>query len=187
VRAERGAVPAGPAAAASGGGSAFDDAYLEHGALVAAVALRVVRSRSVAEEITHDVFLAYWQAPERLDPRRGSLRTLLCVMSYHRSIDWLRADESRQQREARWALYGGTGEPCDADVDRRTGVRHVRAALRQLPTPQRQAIEMVFYDELTHVEAARRLGVPLGTLKARVRIGIRRLAAALGPLLLDAG
>src|SRR5919202_3696921 len=169
---------------AGGDLEALDALYGRYARPVFSLALRVLGDEGEAEEVTQDVFERAWQHAAAFDQRRGRLATWLLSMTHHVAIDAVRKRQRRPQ------LVGG--EPgalalqlaADPSADvAGTSVEHVqgaqiRRALRALPDPQRQAIELAYFGGLSHLEIAAALGDPLGTVKARIRRSMDRLRAA---------
>lgn len=169
---------------------ALDEAYRAYGALVHGVALRVVRDAHTAEEITQDVFVYAWQHVERHDMARGTVAAWLLTLARSRGIDRLRARQSQDRRVEGLAQEVAAIEPlpqADALTDLVAGdeARRVRAALATLPREQREALEIAYFEGLSHSETAARLGAPLGTVKTRIRQGMLRLRSALDSPLPD--
>lgn len=159
---------------------ALAEAYRRHGGAVYALARRVVRDPGVAEEVTQEVFVRLWTAPDRFDPDRGSLRSWLLSQTHGRSIDRLRADSSRRLREERHAQrtadagYDVEREAWDLAVADR-----LKDVMADLPDGERQAIELAYFDGYTYREVARLLDTPEGTIKSRIRAGLKRMRAGL--------
>ncbi len=156
--------------------------YDRYGRLVYSVALRITGDRDVAEEITQDVFLRCWNTIDRFEPDRTTLAGWLLSIAHHRAIDELRSRRSKQRRsetpiENVWNL--ATRDPA---LDEAVVRDEVRRALSHLPAAQREAIDLIFWGGLTRREAAQRLGVPLGTLHTRLRLGMNKLRDTLAHL-----
>jgi RNA polymerase sigma-70 factor (ECF subfamily) len=159
---------------------ALAEVYRRHGGAVFALARRVLRDPGLAEEVVQEVFTRLWSSPERFDAERGSLRSWLLAQVHSRSIDRLRSDTSRKQREERDARrtveagYDVEREAWDLVVADR-----VRDVLATLPDGERQAVELAYFDGYTYREVARLLDVPEGTIKSRIRSGLKRLRTEL--------
>lgn len=159
---------------------ALAEAYRRHCGAVYGLARRVVRDDGLAEEVVQEVFVRLWTAPDRFDPERGSLRTWLLSQAHGRSIDRLRSDAARRQREERDAQRTAAGgydlerEAMDLVVSER-----VREVMNSLPEPERHALELAYFDGYTYREVAVILDVPEGTIKSRIRAGLKRLRADL--------
>lgn len=165
---------------------AFRALYERHGSAVLAVAQSVVRDRTTAEDIVHDVFTGFWRNPHTFEPGRGQFVAWLLRVTRNRGIDIL-----RKRRDVAFANAPASadGEPVDPgywlqDSDPspevqavRSGLAgEVRAALRTLPDEHRQLLELAYFGGLTQREIAERLGRPLGTVKTQMRTSLRRLA-----------
>lgn len=156
--------------------SALAEAYRRHGGAVFALARRVARDAGVAEDVVQEVFVRLWDAPDRFDPERGSLRSWLLSQGHSRAIDRLRSDNSRRLREERDAQrtavagYDLEREAWDLAVAER-----VREVLSELPDGERQAIQLAYFDGYTYREVAALLDAPEGTVKSRIRAGLARL------------
>ncbi len=166
---------------AAGGDQALRELYRQCGTTVLAVALRMLRDRGEAEDVVQETFLELWRRAELYDARRATPATWAVVIARSRAIDRLRARSS-----ARRALDAQRGEPPPAQpavepVEAREQRERVRAALAELPPEQRSAVELAFFEGLTHSEIAARLKQPLGTVKTRVRLAMEKLEARLGP------
>src|ERR1700683_4084719 len=163
---------------------ALAEVYRRHGGAVYGLAKRVLNNGAEAEDVTQEVFLRLWNQPDRFDPTRGSLRSFLLAQSHARAVDAVRSSSSRRQREARDAMrtartrYDIQHEVWDLAV-----ADQVATAMGALPVEERRAIELAYYDGRTYREVARLLGQPEGTVKSRIRNGMRRMRAALA----DAG
>ena len=159
--------------------AAFYDATRE---LVYGFALRIVRDRSIAEEVTLDVYLQIWRQAASYRPERGSPETWLLTIARTRSIDRLRSTRARRRREEPLdgRLEAGIDRPGQSEepgrrIEEAERRESVAAALRKLPSAQRQAVELAFFEGLTHHEISLHLDLPLGTVKTRIRLGMLRL------------
>jgi len=158
---------------------ALAEAYRRHGGAVFALALRVIGDRGRAEDVTQTVFTALWDEADRFDPERGSLRSYLLTMAHRRSVDLLRSEGRRRDREARLAGLADAPYDLEREVWDLTVGERVRAALDTLELGERQAIEMAYFGGHTYREVATLLGEAEGTVKSRIRYGLRRLRVAL--------
>lgn len=154
--------------------------YDRYHLLAFSLALRVVNDRGRAEDVVQDAFLAVWRKAASYAEARGSVKTWLTSIVRNRAIDVVRARrESDGDDEAvLLALRDprpGVVEQVTASLDRQT----VRTAIAQLPLEQRQAIAMAYFEGLSHSEISDATGLPLGTVKSRIRLGMHRLKAAL--------
>ena len=163
---------------------ALAEAYRRHGGAVYGLAKRVLQSAPEAEDVTQEVFLRLWNQPDRFDPARGSLRSYLLAQTHGRAVDAVRSSASRRLREAKDAMrrarsaYDMQHEAWDLTL-----ADQVTRAMGELPDEERRAIELAYFDGRTYREVARLLDQPEGTIKSRIRNGMRRMRAALS----DAG
>ena len=159
---------------------ALAEAYRRHGGAVFGMARRVLGEPAVAEEVVQEVFLRLWNEPDRFDPERGSLRSFLLAQTHGRAVDLLRSDTSRRRREERDARKTAeAGYDLEHEVWDLTVSEWVKEAMQQLPREERQAIGLAYFGGLTYREVASVLGAPEGTVKSRIRAGLRRLRGAL--------
>ncbi len=159
---------------------ALAETYRRHGGAVFALARRVVRDDGIAEEVVQEVFLRLWTSPERFDPERGSLRSWLLAQTHSRSIDRLRSDGARRQREERDAQRtAASGYDVEREAMDLVVADRVDEVMAGLPLAERQALELAYFDGYTYREVAQILDTPEGTIKSRIRAGLRRLRADL--------
>ncbi len=137
---------------------------------------RVVRDPARSEEVTQEVFVELWRQAARFDSARGGVRGWAATIARRRAVDRVRSEQSLRDRQLRDAATpaGVPLSPPDVAIDALDRDR-ARRALTELSEAQRQALELAYFDGLTHVEIAERLGVALGTVKARSRDGMIRL------------
>jgi RNA polymerase sigma-70 factor, ECF subfamily len=162
---------------------AFDRAYKEHRGAAFTAAQGVLRDAAAAEDVVQDVFMALWRKPKSYDPARGSLSSYVKMMARSRALDRWRTrgareaavERSRRQIETQPAAGEDAAEP----VIRRDGRRRVLRALDTLPGDQREAVLLAFGGEMTAREIADAVGVPLGTAKSRVRLGLAKARSEL--------
>jgi RNA polymerase sigma-70 factor (ECF subfamily) len=159
---------------------ALAEAYRRHAGAVFGLAKRLLNDHAQAEEIVQEVFLRLWNEPDRFDPDRGSLRSFLLAHSHGRSVDSLRSSTSRRRREDNDArATAHSGYDVDREVWDLTLAAQVREALADLGDGERAAIEMAYFGGLTYREVAERLGEAEGTVKSRIRVGLKRLRTTL--------
>jgi len=156
--------------------SALAEAYRRHAGAVFGLARRLLIEPALAEEIVQEIFLRLWNDPTRFDPERGTMRSYLLTQTHGRSVDMLRADTSRRAREERDARRTAeSGYDIEHEVLDMATSDHVRRSLEALPTDERQAIELAYFGGYTYREVATRLDQPEGTVKSRIRSGLKRL------------
>lgn len=153
-------------------------------ALAFSVALRVVGDPARAEDVVQDAFLSVWRRAGSYTPGRGSAKTWLTSVVRNRAIDVVRATREHAVEDQDQVLLSlqdtapGVHDQVAASLDG----AETRRALGELPEEQRQAIAMAYFAGLSHTEIADRTGLPLGTVKSRVRLGIQRMRQSLAPL-----
>jgi RNA polymerase sigma-70 factor (ECF subfamily) len=167
----------------AGDDRALSMVYDQHADLVFGLARRVTRDEQLARDITQEVFTYLWELPDRVDLNRGSLRAYLAVLTHRRAVDEIRRSERRARTEAaspRTELADGP-EVGVVDAAAREWCRsQLAAGLARLPVEQRVAVELAYYDGLTYKQVARRLGIPEGTAKSRLRMAMTKLRSLLG-------
>lgn len=169
------------AAVAAGDRTAYSRLYDDIADTVYGLAKKVVVDPARAQEIAQDVLFEVWQKADRFDPSRGSAITWIAVMTRRRAIDVVRSAESSRLREERVTKDGGAQpDPVGEGIIDREEQRRVRRAMDSLSDLQREALELAFYRDLTHTQVAEALGAPLGTVKTRIRDGLKRLSAEMG-------
>ena len=167
---------------AQGDQQAFASLYDALAPLVHGLVLRVVRDPAQSEEVTQEVFLDVWRQAKRFDADRGHARAWITVTAHRRAVDRVRAAQSATDRDLREGIKDFQ-ESYD-DVQHRVEValdsERVHRALDALSEAQREAIRLAYYGGYTYPEVAQALGLPLGTVKTRIRDGMIRLRDALG-------
>lgn len=148
------------------------------------LAQRVARRPFLAEEIVQEAFLAVWRNPAGYDERRGSVKSWLMGMVHHRAVDLVRREETQRRRaqDPRAREASTAPDPAESVVDEIGAPQEraaVRSALEGLPAEQRRVIELMYFDGLSQSKIAEQLGLPLGTVKSRTLLGMRRLRTAL--------
>ena len=156
--------------------SAFEALYDAYHRLVYGIALRILADISAAEDVTQAVFLKLWSSPDIF--QSGNFGAWIARVARNRSLDVLRSKSARSEGELPESI------PDDHRMEERAFANldgaKVRTALASLPEEQRHPIELGFFEGITHEEIARRTGIPLGTVKTRIRSGLRRLRSLLG-------
>jgi RNA polymerase sigma-70 factor (ECF subfamily) len=167
----------------AGDTAAFAAVYDRHAAGAYGLACRIVRSRATAQDVVQEAFLSLWRS-DRYCAEKGSLRTFLLSIVRNRAIDVLRKERrcGAEDRGDDRALVGLSAvDRTDAEVEQRELECHLRAALTKLPAAQQRALELAFFDGLTHHEIALELDEPIGTIKGRIRLGLEKLRAEIEP------
>jgi RNA polymerase sigma-70 factor, ECF subfamily len=166
-----------------GDAQAFEIVYERHSAAAFSLAYRMMGTRSGAEDVTQDAFLSLWRSGARYDRARGSVRTWVLGIVHHRAIDALRRstvhDKRRASDEGIEERFEAP-ERTDVEAARREEAGTVRNALGTLPADQCQVIELAYFGGFTHTEIAEMLEAPVGTIKGRMRLGLKKMRAQLG-------
>jgi RNA polymerase sigma factor (sigma-70 family) len=172
-----------------GGGDeeAFRSLFAAYGSPAMALAARVVRQRHLAEEIVQEAFLSLWLTPEIYDESRGSVKAWLMTMVHHRAVDAVRREEAQRRRSD--DLVAGfreaSSDPSEDVVEAVAAPAEraaVREALASLPPEQRAVLELMYFDGLSQTQVAEKTGAPLGTVKSRALLGMRRMRSELARL-----
>lgn len=159
---------------------ALAEAYRRHAGAVFALSRRLIRETNLAEEVVQEVFVRLWNTPDKFDPGRGSLRSYLLAQAHGRSVDLLRSESSRRVREERDARrQAESGYDLEREVWDLAVADHVKEALQELPDDERRAIELAYFGGHTYREVAVLLEQPEGTVKSRIRAGLKRLRSNL--------
>ena len=158
----------------------FERVYREHSGVAFAAAVRVLNDAGAAEEVVQDCFAQLWTRPHTFDARRGSLRTYIAMLARSRAIDRTRSQAARDAATERLtATLSAQNEVSAAErAIERERTANVVSLVDRLPDPQREAVLLAFGRELTATEIARCVGIPVGTAKGRVRLGLAKLRAA---------
>lgn len=172
-------VTSGLQRAALGDHGAFAQVYDATSARAFGVALRILRDVAQAEEVVQEAYLHVWRFSARFDPARGGAVTWILMIVHSKAVDRVRAVEREGRRETvAYESDARSGSDDDATftaVSDRWEATRVRRAMAALTSAQREAIHLAYFDGYTHVEVADRLGLPVGTVKSRIRSGLRRL------------
>jgi RNA polymerase sigma-70 factor (ECF subfamily) len=158
---------------------ALADLYDQFGSFVYGLAARVIGDRRAAEDVSQDVFLYVWEHPQTFEPERGRMRTFLGTLAHRRAVDYVRREEARRRRGERDAAMQVSVPDVDEMAMALVAAERVRAEVERLPVEQREAIELAYFGGRTYRQVADELGIPEGTAKSRLRLGLRRIADAL--------
>ncbi len=157
---------------------AFEAAYARFATLLYSTAYHVLGNAEDAQDCVHDALSRVWRSPDAYDRSRGAIRSFLTVCVRNEAITRLRSKQRRSRLHERVAA-----EPVEHDEIAVVDVvehQRLRAAMARLPDEQRRPLELAYFEQKTHVEIAAQLEVPLGTIKSRIALGLRKLAMALG-------
>ncbi len=162
---------------------AFEVFYDRHGGVAYSLAYRIVGERGAAEDVTQEAFISIWRSGARYDAARGSVRTWMLGIVRNRAIDFLRSKAGRAPKldfdddavlEHRPAV-----EQTESEALQRETAREVRGVLDELPGEQAKVIQLAYFGGFSHSEIAGMLGVPLGTVKGRMRLGLEKIRGEL--------
>lgn len=166
----------------------FSAAYERHHRSVYAAAYRICGNPALAQDVVQDVFLRLWRRPAAFDPSRGELGSYLRLVARSRALDlWRESQAFGRARDRLEVVVAHEATPASADgpalrVERADGRQRALGAVGALPAVQRDALVMAYWGEMTAAEIARRTGVPLGTAKSRLRLGLAKLRDGLAPV-----
>ncbi len=161
---------------------AFEVLYDRHSGVAFSLAYRIVGARAQAEDVVQEAFLSIWRSGARYDRARGSVRTWVLGIVHNRAIDGLRRATVHDKRRASddgIEERFESGDRTDVEVARREEAGTVRQAMDVLPPEQSQVIELAYFGGFTHSEIAEMLGMPIGTVKGRMRLGLEKMRGAL--------
>jgi len=148
--------------------------YDRYSSVVYGVALRILQDTGAAEDLLQDIFLQLWRKPDAFDSSRGSLGAWLAVIARNRSIDRLR--QRRPESDIEDCVIASSTDLRD-ETERSLVIEKVRVVMNEMSPDQRTAMELAFFEGLTHTEIAEKTGEPLGTIKTRIRSGLQMLRA----------
>jgi RNA polymerase sigma-70 factor (ECF subfamily) len=156
---------------------AFAILYDRHGRAAFSLAYRVMSERQAAEDLVQDAFLKLWRSAPSYRPERGSVRTWLLSIVHNRGIDQLRSHASRRRTQDRIEASAPRSQPSEAFAEtwRNSQRDQVREALNTLPPEQVKILELAYFSGYTHVQISGLLDVPLGTMKGRMRLGLKKI------------
>lgn len=158
---------------------AFRAIYDRHAAASHGLAYRMLRERAAAEDVVQEAFIALWRTRHDYRPERGSLRSWLLTITRNRAIDAIRRARHDTRTELVTDREREAPERTDEEALLHLEAADIGIALRTLPDLQRQAVELSYFGGLSQTEIAERLGIPLGTVKSRLRLALRKLATQL--------
>ena len=163
--------------AATSDAEAFAALYDRHARSAYSLAYRMMGEKQAAEDIAQDAFLKVWRSAESYRAQRGSVRTWILSIIHNRAIDQLRSMASRRRMQDKVEASVPRSQPSEAfsEIWRNSQREQVREALGALPQEQLKILELAYYSGYTHVEIAELLGLPLGTVKGRMRLGLKKM------------
>lgn len=153
--------------------------YDRYGRIAYALAYRILGEPEAAEDVVHDGFISAWRGATSYRSERGNVRGWLLSIVHHRAVDVLRRKTTFRPAPLEFAEQRPADDDTAEEATRNVEHATVRAALEALPQAQRRTIELAYFGGYTHVELAQIMGVPLGTVKGRMRIGLQKLRRAL--------
>ena len=165
------------AAMAQGDQAALASFYSRHAKRIYSVALRVLRDPSAAEDVMQEIFIQIWRNPTSFAAIKGSLEGWLAVVTRNRAIDVIRA---RKPAESIGDLALPSSQNLAAEVEHSLALDQIKHLVATLPAEQRKAVEMAYFQGLTHTEIAMKTGDPLGTVKTRIRVALQTLRRGIG-------
>jgi RNA polymerase sigma-70 factor (ECF subfamily) len=167
---------------ARGDEHALADLYDRHARMIFSLALRILQVRADAEDIVQEVFAQVWAQARRYDPSRGAVAAWMLTLARSRAIDRLRARRARPETAGEATAAERVPDAAatqDLELLSAEQVSRLQRALEHLPNAQREALELAYYEGLTHAEVAVRLAEPLGTIKTRIRQAVIKLRESL--------
>src|SRR6185295_12930482 len=168
-----------------GDAAAFEAVYDRHATAAFSLAYRMTGTRNTAEDVVQEAMLSLWRSGARYDRTRGSVRTWVLGIVHNRAIDALRRSMVHDRRRASDEGIEDrfeSGERTDVEVARRDEARQVRTALRSPPAEQSHVIELAYFGGFSHSEIADMLHTPIGTVKGRMRLGLKKMRGELNGL-----
>jgi RNA polymerase sigma-70 factor (ECF subfamily) len=163
--------------AGQGEAQAFAVLYDRHSRAAYSLAYRMMGEKQAAEDLVQDGFLKVWRGAEGYRAERGSVRTWILSIVHNRGIDQLRSTASRRRTQEKVEASAPVSQPSEAFAEtwRNSQREQVREALGTLPQEQLKILELAYFSGYTHVEIAELLGLPLGTVKGRMRLGLKKV------------
>jgi RNA polymerase sigma-70 factor (ECF subfamily) len=163
--------------AGDGDAQAFAVLYDRHSRAAYSLAYRMMNGRQAAEDLAQDAFLKVWRAATSYGADRGGVRTWILSIVHNRGIDQLRSHATRRRTQDKVETSAARSQPSEAFAEtwRNSQREQVREALNTLPQEQLKILELAYFSGYTHMEIAENLDVPLGTVKGRMRLGLKKL------------
>lgn len=160
-----------------GDSQAFAVLYDRHGKAVYSLAYRMMGERQAAEDLVQDVYLRVWRSTASYRADRGSVRTWMLRIVRNRGVDQLRSLSTRRRTQDKVEASAQTSQPSEAFAEtwRNSQREQVRDALKALPPEQLEILELAYFSGYTHVEIAELMDLPLGTVKGRMRLGLKKI------------
>lgn len=160
-----------------GDSQAFAVLYDRHGKAAYSLAYRMMGERQAAEDLVQDAFLRVWRSTASYRAARGSVRTWMLRIVHNRGVDQLRSLSSRRRTQDKVEASAQTSQPSEAFAEtwRNSKREQVRDALKALPPEQLKILELAYFSGYTHVEIAELMDLPLGTVKGRMRLGLKKI------------
>jgi RNA polymerase sigma-70 factor (ECF subfamily) len=162
---------------------AFEVFYDRHGGVAYSLAYRIVGERGAAEDVTQEAFISIWRSGARYDAARGSVRTWMLGIVRNRAIDFLRSKTGKAPKldfdDDSILEHRPAAEQTESEALERETAQEVRGALDELPGEQAKVIQLAYFGGFSHSEIAGMLGVPLGTVKGRMRLGLEKIRGEL--------
>ncbi len=161
----------------SGDSGAFAALYDRHSRAAFSLAYRMMGGRQAAEDLVQEVFLRVWRSTGSYKAGRGSVRTWILSIVHHRGVDLLRSAASRRRTQDKVEASAESSQPSEAfsEAWRNTQRDEIRQALGTLPPEQLKILELAYFSGYTHMEIADLLDLPLGTVKGRMRLGLKKI------------
>jgi RNA polymerase sigma-70 factor (ECF subfamily) len=160
---------------------ALEVIYSRYGSNVYGLALQVLKSPDLAQDVTQEVFIDLWNHPEKCDLARGSLKTYLTTKAHSKAVDIIRSESARQARHLKFFKRDNQlGIDVELEATKAINAQWVRSVLNGLSNEEKRAIELTYFDGFSYREAAKIVGDPEGTFKSRIRSALSKLRAALG-------
>ena len=163
----------------AGDAEAFAALYARHGRAAYSLSYRMMGEKQAAEDLAQDALLKVWRSAARYRSERGSVRTWILSIVHNRGIDQLRSQASRRRTQEKVEAQAPRSQPSEAFAEtwRNSQRDQVREALGTLPKEQLKILELAYFSGYTHAEIAHMLDLPLGTVKGRMRLGLKKIRA----------